>query len=185
MNILFDNTGINIETSRLVIRPFTEADIEDFFEYASVPGVGEMAGWPHHTSIETTRIRLQTYIENKDVLAIHCKADGKVIGSLGLHDSWINEEKGYQHLKTKDISFVLSKVYWGQGLIPEAVQAIIDYGFNIIGLDALSIAHFVSNPQSKRVVEKCGFKFLSTGTYYAKLLDKHFDELRYILVKEE
>jgi len=185
MDIPFDNTGVSIETSRLTIRPFTQADLGDFFEYASVPGVGEMAGWLHHTSVETTRTRLQTYIENKDVFAIHCKANGKVIGSLGLHDSWINEEKGYQQLKTKDISFVLSKVYWGQGLMPEAVQAIIDYGFTIMGLDALSIAHFVSNPQSKRVVEKCGFKFLSTGTYYAKLLDKHFDELRYILVKEK
>ena len=88
---------------------------------------------------------------------MHCKADDKVIGSLGLHESWINGENGYQHLKTKDVSFVLSKAYWGQGLMPEAVYAVID----------------------------CGFKFLDTGTYYAKLLDKHFDELRYILLKEE
>jgi len=104
MDIPFDNTGVSIETSRLTIRPFTQADLGDFFEYASVPGVGEMAGWLHHTSVETTRTRLQTYIENKDVFAIHCKANGKVIGSLGLHDSWINEESEYQQLKTKEIT---------------------------------------------------------------------------------
>jgi len=87
MDIPFDNTGVSIETSRLIIRPFTEVDLSDFFEYASVPGVGEMAGWPHHTSIETTRTRLQTHMENKDTFAMYCKADDKVIGSLGLHES--------------------------------------------------------------------------------------------------
>jgi len=67
--------------------------------------------------------------------------------------------------------------------MPEAAHAIINFGFTTLGLEAFGAEHFVCNPQSKRVIEKCGFKFVRTGTYHAKLLDKHFDELRYILVK--
>ena len=48
MNALFDITGITIETNRLILREWNQEDLDDLFEYASVPGVGELAGWPHH-----------------------------------------------------------------------------------------------------------------------------------------
>ena len=47
MNAPFDVTGIRLETERLILREFTYDDLDDFFEYASVPGTGEAAGWPH------------------------------------------------------------------------------------------------------------------------------------------
>ena len=178
-----DLTNITIETPRLLLRAFTEHDLDDFFAYASVPGVGEMAGWPHHTSKSVSKIILASFLESKEVFAIYHKADGKVIGSLGLHKAWTDREEEFAHLKTKNIGYVLAKDYWGQGLVPEAVRAVIDYGFNELGLDAFSIEHFVENVQSRRVIEKCGFKFVKTGVYHAQLLDKHFDEMRYILLK--
>lgn len=184
MDFLLDVTNIRIETDRLVLRAFVESDLWDFYAYASVVGVGEMAGWPHHTSIETSKVILQMFLKNKDVFAIYHKVDGKVIGSLGLHKAWINNEEKYQHLKAKNIGYVLSKDYWGQGLVVEAVKAVIDYGFNVLGIEAFSIEHFVENIQSKRVIEKCGFTFVKNGEFYAKPLDKHFDELRYVLLRE-
>ena len=48
MNAEFKLNGKIIETERLVLRPFKWEDLDDFFTYASVEGVGEMAGWPHH-----------------------------------------------------------------------------------------------------------------------------------------
>ena len=48
MNAEFRINGKEIETERLVLRAFRQSDLEDFFEYASVDGVGEMAGWQHH-----------------------------------------------------------------------------------------------------------------------------------------
>jgi len=179
----FDVTNIKIETDRLLLRAFAENDLDDFFAYASVPGVGEMAGWPHHKSIETSKMILGSFLENKDVFAIYHKVDKKVIGSLGVHKAWTDREEEFKHLKAKNIGYVLSKDYWGQGLVPEAVQAVIRYGFDTMGLDAFSIEHFVENAQSKRVIEKCGFKFVKTGIYHAKQLDKHFNELRYILLR--
>jgi len=182
MDFPLDVTSIAIETDRLLLRAFAEFDLEDFYAYASVPGVGEMAGWPHHTSIETTKAILKIFLENKNELAIFHKADNKVIGSLGLHNAWINREDEYKHLKAKNIGYVLAKDYWGQGLMSEAVNAVISYGFYNLGMDAFSIEHFVENMQSKRVIEKCGFKFVKEGKYHAKQLDKYFDELRYVLV---
>jgi len=142
-----------------------------------------MAGWPHHTSMDTTKIILSGFLEGKHVFAIFHKVDKKVIGSLGMDAAWTDREEEYKHLKTKNIGYVLAKDYWGQGLVPEAVRAVIDYGFNVLGFDAFSIEHFVENVRSRRVIEKCGFKFVKMGMYYAKQLDKHFDEMRYILMK--
>jgi len=188
MDIPLDLTNMKIETDRLTLRPFCESDLQDFYTYASVPGVGEMAGWPHHSSIETTQTVLNMFLESKDVFAIYHKADAKVIGSLGLHNnphSWANEDERYSHLRLKEIGYVLSKDYWGQGLIPEAVKAVIAYGFDKLGFEAFSCAHFVENYQSRRVIEKCGFVFVGEDKYYSKLMDKYFDDMTYILLRDK
>ncbi|MCL1786433.1 MAG: GNAT family N-acetyltransferase [Defluviitaleaceae bacterium] len=185
MDFPLDVTNITIETDRLLLRAFTEADLDDFFAYASTPGVLEPAGAPLHTSIERTRMVLQSFLETKDRFAIVHKVDTKVIGSFGLYNDWINREEAYQHLKAKNIGYVLSKDYWGQGLMLEAVDAVLAYGFTTLDMDAFSIEHFIENPQSGRVIEKCGFTFVKEGTYHAKQLDKHFKERRYIMTKQD
>ncbi|HMM32939.1 MAG TPA: GNAT family N-acetyltransferase, partial [Clostridia bacterium] len=125
MDVPVDVSNIVIETERLVLRAFVESDLEDFYAYASVPGVGEAAGWPHHTSMETSARVLQSFLEENEVFALYHKADKKVIGSLGLHRSWANEDERYQSLKLKEIGYVLAKEYWGSGLMTEAVRAAI------------------------------------------------------------
>ena len=57
---------------------------------------------------------LQSFISEKNVFAIVYKENNKVIGSLGLHESWANDESDYAHLKIKEIGYVLSKAYWGR-----------------------------------------------------------------------
>ena len=47
MNKPIDISGIILNTEHLVLRPWKEFDLEDLFEYASVDGVGQMAGWPN------------------------------------------------------------------------------------------------------------------------------------------
>lgn len=166
-----------------MLRSFRESDLPDFFAYASVPGVGEMAGWPHHESIETSARVLHMFMEQKEVFAVVHKGENKVIGSLGLHRSWANEDKRYQHLRVKAIGYVLAKAYWGQGLMPEAVRAVVEYGFGALGLEAFTCGHFVENSQSKRVIEKCGFTFVKQGEFYAGQLQKSFDDLKYTLIR--
>jgi len=183
MDIPIDITNAYIETKRLILRPWQESDLDDFYAYAHVPGVGEMAGWPHHKSLDESRRILQMFLADKCVFALFHRQDNKVIGSLGIHDSWSNKDERFKHLKSKKIGFVLSKDYWGQGLVPEAAKAVIDYCFTNLGLEAITCEHFKINNQSRRVIEKCGFKYVEDGTYYSNPLQQHFDEMRYILMR--
>lgn len=183
MDVIIDLTDTIIETQRLILRPFAESDLNDFYEYASVEGVGEMAGWKHHASMEETKRVLDIFINGKNVFAVVLKENNKVIGSVGLHSSWANDEPEYKELKLKEMGYVLSKSYWGKGLIPEAVGEIINYCFVTLGLEALSIGHFTTNLQSKRVIEKCGFTFVKNSVFYAKHFDKTFEDMKYILVR--
>ncbi|MCL2839900.1 MAG: GNAT family N-acetyltransferase [Defluviitaleaceae bacterium] len=183
MNIPFDVTGIQIETERLLLRPFEVSDLVDFNAYASVPGVGEGAGWEHHKTLEASQAILQSFLENKDNFAMYHKGDKKVIGSLGLHSGWSSRNETYKHLKAKELGYVLSKDYWGQGLTPEAVNAVVKYCFSQLGLEALAIAHSPSNTASRRAAEKCGFTYIETGKYFSKLLQKEIDDIRHIIIK--
>lgn len=163
MNALIDISYVTLKTPRLILRPWRETDLEDFYEYAKVDGVGQMAGWLPHESKETTQMILDSFITHKKTFAL--ERNGKVIGSLGLEN--YPEEKFPQlsYLRGRSIGYVLSKDYWGQGLMPEAVSAVIDYAFKELRLDFLVVGHFVRNSQSRRVIEKCGFTYMGDGTY--------------------
>lgn len=159
MNAPVDVTGIRIETERLFLRPWRETDLEDFYEYASVEGVGEKAGWDHHQSLEESRCILGLFMDGKKTFALEYKENGKVIGSLGLEP--LDDGLGLDEaLRGREIGYVLSKEYWGRGLMPEAVTAVIRYCFAVLDFDCLTCGHFDHNARSRRVVEKCGFRFL-------------------------
>lgn len=183
MDIRIDTSQIVIETERLILRSFEKSDLADFYAYASVSGVGDMAGWLHHESMETSERILHSFIEEKEVFAVFHKTDKKVIGSLGLHPSWANEDERYKTYKVKEIGYVLAKEYWGQGLMPEAVGAVIEYGFNMLGIEAFTCGHFLENSQSRRVIEKCGFTFVKQSEFYAKQLQQSFKDMKYILLR--
>ena len=84
MDAPIDVTNIRIETPRLILRPWRMADLEDLYEYARVDGVGQMAGWQPHGSIEESRAILEMFIRERKTLALESREDRKVIGSLGL-----------------------------------------------------------------------------------------------------
>lgn len=184
MDIQIDISGVALETKRLLLRPWREDDLDDLFEYASVDGVGEMAGWPHHTSKDESARILASFIDGKNVFAIEYKENKKVIGSLGLHESWANGDATYGALTQKEIGYVLSKDYWGLGLMPEAVSRVIDYCFGELKLEAVTVGRFKTNDQSRRVIEKCGFRFVKSDVYNANLLNKQIEDMRYILLKK-
>lgn len=185
MSISIDVTNLFLESERLLLRPWKLSDLDDFYEYASVPGVGEMAGWPHHTDIKISEQILKNFMDEKNVLALVLKENNKVIGSFGFHHSWAEKDPRFEHLKSVEIGYVLSRDYWGKGLMPEAIQRVIPYLFEDIKLDAITVGHFTHNNQSRRVIEKCGFQFMQTDIYKAKLLGKEFEEKQYILLSKE
>lgn len=159
MNAEFKIKGKELETDRLMLRPFKGADLSDFYEYASVDGVGEMAGWTHHESIEKTEEILNMFIKEDKVFALVCKENSRVIGSLGVEEYGMEDNLSeFDLLRGREIGYVLSKDYWGQGIMPEAVMAVTEYLFSQMNLDFLLCGYFLFNSRSKRVQEKCGFK---------------------------
>ena len=159
MNAEFKINSKIIETKRLILRAFTLKDLDDFYEYASVQGVGERAGWAHHKSKQESQEILKRFIAEDKTFAICLKKDGKVIGSLGVEkyglEESLTEFNGYLG---REIGYVLAKPCWGNGIMTEAVTAVIEYLFKEVGLDFLICGYYDFNAQSKRVQEKCGFK---------------------------
>ena len=163
MNAEIDISKVVLKTERLTLRPWTEDDLNDLYEYASVDGVGQMAGWLPHKSIDDSRGILKSFIDGKKTFAIDfC---GKAIGSLGveLYDEKLLPE--FDKKRGREIGYVLSKDYWGRGFMPEAVSAVIKYLFEVEKLDFLVCGHFTDNLRSRRVQEKCGFRHYKLEKY--------------------
>ena len=158
MNANVDITGVRLETERLILREWQYSDLDDFFEYCSVPGTGEAAGWPHHQNRDESLAIMTRFIENKKTFALVYKENNKVIGSLGLEKYGMEEKlTEFLNYKGREIGYVLSADYWGRGLMTEAVKAVIDYCFNVLNYDFLLCGHYFKNNRSRRVQEKCGF----------------------------
>ena len=182
MNTKIDISNVILKTERLILRPWRQSDLDDFFEYASVDGVGQMAGWKPHATKEDSQKILDRFVNNKKTFALDYQ--GKVIGSLGIE--LYNEElfPEFKDKQCRSIGYVLSKDYWGHGLMPEAVKEVIKYLFEVVNLDVIFCGHFLSNTRSGRVQEKCGFKHYAF-TKYETQLGTIEDEETNILIKED
>lgn len=123
MNKNIDISNIILKTQRMILRPWKDTDLNDFYEYAKVDGVGQLAGWTPHKNIEESKVILDIFIEGKKTFAIEYR--NKVIGSLGIE--CYNEENypEFNSFQGREIGYVLSKDFWGQDIMPEAVKAVI------------------------------------------------------------
>lgn len=146
--------GIVIKTERLVLRAVEMRDADDMFSYCKVDGVGQMAGWLPHKSVDETKGILKSMMETDNTFAI--VLNGKMIGTIGLEARSLCELSEFDGYTGREIGFVLSKEFWGQGIMPEAVRAVVEYLFSN-GYDFLLCGYYDFNAQSKRVQEKLGF----------------------------
>ena len=163
MNPEIDISNVILKTERLLIRPWRQSDLDDFYSYASVDGVGQMAGWKPHESKEESKIILDMFISHKKTFALEYQ--GKVIGSVGIEKYNETHFPEFENKKCREIGYVLSKEYWGQGLMPEALKEVIRFLFENANLDVIFCGHFLWNEQSHRVQEKSGFKHYAFDTY--------------------
>ena len=156
MNVSVDVSGVDLQTERLRLRPFRRSDLEDFYEYAREPRVGPMAGWRPHGDISETRNILDAFIDDGNVLAL--EYEGRVVGSVGVKESSEADTPAFAGLRCCELGFALSERCWGRGLMPEAVTAVLGWLFGEQGMGAVFCGHYLTNRQSARVQEKCGFR---------------------------
>jgi ribosomal-protein-alanine N-acetyltransferase len=182
MNVPIDITNTVLRTERLILRPWRLSDLDDFYAYASVDGVGQMAGWKPHGSKEESRRILERFIDHKWTFAL--EYGGRVVGSLGVEKYDEERFPEFAEKKCREIGFVLAKDCWGLGLMPEAVREVIRWLFEEEDLDLLLCGHFLRNVRSARVQQKCGFRHYAFGTFETKNDTVEDDEIR-ILTKED
>lgn len=177
-----DVSSVTLRTPRLILRPWRQTDLEDFYAYASVPGVGPMAGWnPHENREESQRI-LDRFISGRKTFALEYQ--GRVVGSLGVESYDEEQYPEFAAQRVRSLGFVLAKDCWGLGLMPEAAKAVIRWLFEEMDLDLILCGHFLWNRQSLRVQEKCGFRHYDFGVFHTKTGRAEDHELR-ILTREE
>lgn len=170
-----------LETNRMILRPWKIDDLEDFYEYSKSENVGPSAGWEPHKNKEVTLEILKSFIEKDEVRAIVYKDNDKVIGSVGVH---FDEKR--DGINAKMIGYVLSEDYWGKGLMCEAVNGVLEHLFKEEKYDIISCYHFPFNIRSKRVIEKCGFKYEGTLRLSSEIFDGSVhDDVCYSITKEE
>ena len=175
---------VNLITERLILRPWEESDVESLYEYAKDPQVGPIAGWPPHISVEDSRQIIKSVLAVNETYAICKRQDNRAIGSIGLmrgeqSNLDIPEDEG-------EIGYWIGVPFWGQGYVPEAVRELIRHGFEDLKLNRIWCGYFEGNDKSKRVQEKCGFRYHHTNKdIYWALMDEVRTEHVTCLEKEE
>jgi ribosomal-protein-alanine N-acetyltransferase len=145
-----------LETSRLILRKITNSDVSDIFAYASDPEVTRYLRWgPHQSPDETENYVnevLDQYREGLDgPWAIENKANHKVIGHIHLMEIDLHHRKAH-------VGFVLSKPYWNQGIMTEALGKVVEYSFAKLGLIRLEGLCISDNLAAIRVLSKVGMR---------------------------
>lgn len=152
---------MQLKTERLILRPWLASDAESLYEYAKNPAVGPIAGWPPHTSVENSREIIRDVLSAAETYAVCLKEDNKPIGSIGL---MIGNTSNLDLPDTQgEIGYWIGVPFWGQGLIPEAVNELLRHGFEDLKLEKIWCGYFDGNIKSKRVQEKCGFTYHHTN----------------------
>lgn len=150
-----------IKTERLILRRFTIRDAEGMYHnWASDPAVTEFLTWPTHTSVDVTKDLLTAWIshyEEGDYFnwVLEYKETGAVIGNISVVH--LREE-----ISACEIGYCMGKAYWGKGIMPEALRAVIDYLFKEADMNRICACHDVNNPKSGRVMDKAGMKVEGT-----------------------
>ena len=148
-------------TERLILRPWSEDDAPSLYKYACDPAVGSIAGWPPHISVENSCEIIRTILSAPETYAVVLKETGEPVGSVGImfgngvHSATMENDDA-------EIGYWIGVPYWGQGLIPEAVQRLLKRCFVELDVKRVWCGHYDGNIKSRRVMEKCGFKYHHT-----------------------
>ena len=151
-----------IETERLVLRRFTVDDAPAMYRnWASDPEVTKYLTWPPHSDEGVTRALLEKWVAayaepNYYQWAITLKArGGEPIGGI----SAVN---GRDDIAMVHIGYCLGQDWWHQGITSEALQAVMDFFFQRVGVNRIECRHDPRNPHSGMVMKKCGMQYEGT-----------------------
>lgn len=150
-----------METSRLLLRPLNEGDVDAVFEYCSDPEMATFTTWqPHQTKqdsvalVEYARGNYKRGLSEPYGIAFK-NNPSKIVGTVG----WFWNTKLH---KSIEIAYALARPFWGQGLMVEAAKGLINEALNKNDIHRISSRCISENKASQRVMEKLGMRFEGT-----------------------
>lgn len=145
-----------MENNEIRLRRWTIADASELFKLASDSEVGPRAGWPPHKDMDESRDVIRNIFMKSQMWAIELLAENKIIGCVGFLKA------GESNTPIADdeceVGYWIGRKYWNKGYCTQALKLIIDYCFQECGFSKLWGTHFLDNPPSGHVMEKCGFE---------------------------
>jgi RimJ/RimL family protein N-acetyltransferase len=147
-----------LETERLVLRAPCREDAKALARLINDRRIAiNTARVPYPYSVEDAEQFIAAVNRQGGEVAFMIILDDALIGGCGVARSDSGPELGYW----------VGVPFWGQGFATEAARAVIDYAFGPLGHEVLEAGARVSNPASRRVLEKCGFQW--TGVRLARI----------------
>lgn len=151
-----------LETDRLVLRRYVREDAAAMYKnWASDSDVTKFLMWQTHSSQEVsqniTNEWLKEYAnDNYYHWAIVLKDNGvEPIGDIAVVN--MNEEVSMMH-----IGFCIGKNWWHQGITSEALKAVMEFLLDVVAVNRIESRHDPRNPNSGKVMQKCGMKYEGT-----------------------
>ena len=170
----------DLRTPRLRLRKLTMRDAADIYRYSRDPEVARHVLWDAHRSIGDSRAylryMLRRYRSHEPASwGIELMETGQIIGTIGF--MWVQEDNA-----AAEVGYSLSRDHWGKGYMTEALRAVIQYGFDVIGLHKVQICVRPSNTPSRKVIEKCGFVYEGNLRDYFLMPDGTFEDRMYFSI---
>ncbi|MDE7281185.1 MAG: GNAT family N-acetyltransferase [Ruminiclostridium sp.] len=151
-----------LETERLILRRYENKDWEAMYKnWASDDEVTKFLMWPTHSSPETSKGVIEDWVklysdERFYHWAIVLKENGdEPIGDIAV----VNLDN---QISKAHIGYCIGKAWWRKGITSEALKAVIDFLFDTVEVNRIESRHDVNNPNSGRVMKKCGMKYEGT-----------------------
>lgn len=162
-----------LETERLILRRVLPSDVKEMFELRSNPETMKYIPRPLVTNYDEALAHIKMMedkIETNEGInwAITLKGDDKMLGVIGHYR--IKPE----HYRA-EVGYMILPEYHGKGITTEAVQCVVDYGFNTMQLHSIEGVIDPENGASEKVLQKCGFvkeaHFKENEFYDGKFID--------------
>ena len=145
-----------LQTERLILRPWIDEDAEDLYRWAQDPQVGPIAGWPAHRSIEDSKAMITDHYATPEVYAVCLRENDHPIGCLSLK---FGEDTDLTAAEDEcEISAWLAPPYWGQGLIPEGCEVLLQHAFEDLGMKTIWAGYYDGNEKSAACLKRIGFQ---------------------------
>lgn len=157
------NSGTQrIETDRLILRRYVIEDADAMYKnWASDSEVTKFLTWQPHSSVDVSRGIIENWLkeysdEKYYQWAIVLKDNGnEPIGDISVGQ--MNEDISMVH-----IGYCLGRAWWRRGIMSEALKAVMDFMFDTVEVNRVEARHDPRNPNSGKVMQKCGMKYEGT-----------------------